>query len=157
MKKEWILACVLLFVSVAALAQTPQSQPPLSREALAAILGLPAASSCAMQPSGTRQVANRPATLTGKSLCTATANCQFTTVSCSSDISASSCTAVDANSSAGQPGYVTCDGHTTSCPACCTGTVKQIQCCRCAQDPNDCVSCCVCGGGTFFRCSQGCS
>jgi hypothetical protein len=64
MKKTWILACILLFVTVAAFAQKP-SQPPLSKEALAAILGQPAASSCATQPSGIRQAAKRPTILTG--------------------------------------------------------------------------------------------
>jgi len=153
MKKASILACVLLLASVATLAQAPPSHPPLTEEALAAILGLPAAGSCAAQPSGVREVAKRPAIPTGKSPCTATAHCQFTTVSCSGS---STCTAVDANCSAGVSGYVICDGVKTSCPACCTGTFKQIQCCRCAQDGN-CYSCCVCDGGTPLQCSRDCS
>jgi hypothetical protein len=74
-KNPWILACVLLFVSVAALAQTPRSHPPLTQEALAAILGQPVAGSCATQPSTAHQVAKRPTALTGKALCTATATC----------------------------------------------------------------------------------
>lgn len=53
MKKTWIVACALLFVSVAGFAQTP-SQAPLSPEARAAILGEPAATgSCATQPAET--------------------------------------------------------------------------------------------------------
>jgi len=153
MKKPWIFACVLLFVAAAAFAQTP-SRPPLTQEALAAILGLPAASSCATPPSGVRQVARRPAILTGKALCTATSNCQYTTVTCSSNVSTSSCSAVDANCSAGVSGSVTCDGVTTSCPACCTGTTIQVACCKCAQ-VGDCFSCCRCDGGG--RCALQCS
>jgi hypothetical protein len=50
MKKTWILACACALVSVAGFAQAP-SQPPLPKEALAAILA-PAAvpGSCATQP-----------------------------------------------------------------------------------------------------------
>ena len=52
MKKACLIACALLFVSIAAFAQTP-SQAPLSPEARAAILGEPAATgSCATQPAG---------------------------------------------------------------------------------------------------------
>src|SRR4051794_40847123 len=110
MKKASILACALLFASVAALAQAPPSQPPLTQEALAAILGLPAASSCAAQPRGVQEVAKRPAIPSGKALCTATATCEFgRTVSCSSNISSTSCTAVNASCQS-QSGYVTCDG-----------------------------------------------
>src|SRR5262245_36154366 len=138
MKKASILACSLLFASIAAFAQTPQSQPPLTQEALAAILGLPAASSCAVQASAARQVARRPAIPAGKSLCTATANCQFgRTVSCSSDVNASNCSAVDSTCPSA-PGYVTCDGVTTSCPQCCTGGGNQYWCCAC-DATNDCV------------------
>jgi len=155
MKKTSILACALLFVAVAAFAQVPPSQPSLTQEALAAILGLPAAGSCALQPSGVRQAAKRPAVLTGKSLCNATANCQYTTVSCSSNISASSCSATDA-ACPDQAGSVTCDGVTTSCPECCTGTLpRQIACCQCAQT-GDCNECCRCGGGTFSSCAKAC-
>src|SRR5436305_10030386 len=156
MKNPWILACVLLFVSVAAFAQTPQSRPPLTQEALAAILGLPAAGACATRPSGGRQVAKRPAILMGKSLCNATATCQFGgTVSCSSNTSTSSCTAVDSNCWAGEPGHVTCDGQTTSCPACCPGGFSntQFQCCKCDQTA-DCTACCLCeNGGGVGPCS----
>jgi hypothetical protein len=153
MKNPWILACVLLFVSVAAFAQTP-SQPPRSQEALAAILGLPAASSCATQPSGVRQVAKRPAVLTGKSLCTATANCEFGTVSCSSDVNAANCMAVNA-SCPSEPGHVTCDGVSTYCPACCTGTAVQRNCCQCDQT-GDCFACCRCANGSIAHCSIAC-
>src|SRR5262249_30894142 len=66
MKKASILACSLLFVAVAGFGQA-QSQPPLSREALAAILGLPAASSCAAH-----YAAKTPAHVIAKSDCTGT-------------------------------------------------------------------------------------
>jgi hypothetical protein len=155
MKKAWILACALLFVAVAAFAQTP-SQPPLTKEALAAILGQPSASSCATQPSGILQAAKRPAIPTGKSLCTATAHCQFgTTVSCSSDTSTTSCTAVDSNCGGNDPGHVTCNNVTTSCPACCTGNGTQFQCCKCNQT-SDCIACCRCDGGDLLQCSRQC-
>jgi hypothetical protein len=159
MKKVSILACVLLFVSVAAFAQTP-SYPPLTQEALAAILGQPAASSCAAQPGGVRQAAaKRPVILRGKSLCTATAECHFyngTVASCSSNTSTSSCTSVDSNCSAGEPGHVTCDGVTTYCPPCCTGGGTQYQCCKCEQT-GDCEACCRCNGGTIGHCALQCS
>jgi hypothetical protein len=54
-----------------------------------------------------------------KALCNASANCwNGTTVSCSGNNSTTSCSATDSNCSAHQRGSVTCDGVTTSCPAC---------------------------------------
>jgi len=154
MKKVSILACSLLFVAVAGFGQT-QSTPPLTQEALAAILGLPAASSCATQPSGVREVAKHPAIPTGKALCTATTTCQNgSTVSCSSNVSAANCLAVNA-SCPSEPGHVTCDNQTTSCPECCTGTLRQIACCQCGQT-GDCNECCRCDGGTFGSCARAC-
>jgi hypothetical protein len=152
MKNPWILACVLLFVTVAAFAQTP-SRPPLTREALAAILGQPAASSCATQSSGVRQVAKRPAALPEKALCNATVTCQFgTTVSCSSNVNAANCMAVNP-SCMSEPGHVTCDGQTTWCPACCTGTTPiQKACCSC-DATGDCMACCRCDGGGISFCA----
>ena len=150
MKKISILACSLLFISVAAFAKTPQSPPTIPQEALAAILGLPAASSCAAQPNGVREVAKRPAILTGKATCTAT--CQFgSTVMCSG----TTCTGTNA-SCPSQAGFVTCDSHTTPCPACCTGTNHEIQCCKCDQT-GDCTSCCRCDGGSIGQCAIQCS
>jgi hypothetical protein len=161
MKKPSILACILLFVAVAAFAQTP-SRPPLSREALAAILGQPVASSCATQPSGARQVAKRPAALPTKSLCSATANCDTGTVSCSSNVSTSSCTAVDRDCSVNEPGHVTCDGVTTVCPTMCSvGSVcgglsgTQYQCCKC-EVTGGCLPCCRCEGGILSNCLLNC-
>src|SRR5262249_11303129 len=71
MRKASILACSLLFVAVAGFGQA-RSQPPLSREALAAILGLPAASSCATQSRAVHHAAKPPANVLGKSDCTGT-------------------------------------------------------------------------------------
>jgi hypothetical protein len=156
-KKVLILVCSLLFVSVAGFGQT-QSPAPLTQEALAAILGLPAASSCgvATQPGGLREVAKRPAVPHGKSLCTATATCQFgLQVSCSSNVNAANCSATNA-ACPGQAGSVTCDGVTTNCQPCCTGTGITFQCCEC-DATGDCVACCRCGGGTLAHCSIECS
>lgn len=155
MKNASILACSLLFVAVAGFGQT-QSHVPLSKEALAAILGLPAASSCAVQPSGgVRAVAKRPAIPRGKALCNATATCQFgLQVSCSSNISAGNCSATDA-SCPGQAGSVTCDGVTTNCQPCCTGTGTTFQCCEC-DVTGDCVACCRCDGGGIIACNRAC-
>jgi len=73
--------------------------------------------------------AKRPA-IGPKSLCTATANCaNGGTVSCSSNTSTSSCSAVDGNCGACEPGHVTCDGVTTTCSPCAN--------CICG-DPNFC-------------------
>ena len=158
MKKLSIVACVLLFASAAAFAQTP-SPAPLTSEALAAILGQPAAGSCATQPSGVRLAATRrPASGLEKALCTATVNCPSGTVTCSSDVSATSCSAVNRDCSILESGHVTCNGTTTSCtPGCCTGgTVQQNACCRCAAT-GTCFDCCRCDGGGVVACSRGCS
>jgi hypothetical protein len=156
-KSPWILAAVLLFASAAAFAQTPQSHPPLSQEALAAILGQPAASSCAVQPSGARQAAKRPAAPTGKSACTATALCGSSpSQSCSGN---SSCSAIDQDCTNFETGSVTCDGVPTPCPNACSCSslpFSQRQCCFCAQN-GDCTSCCRCDGGTIGQCALQCS
>lgn len=129
MRKTWLFACALLFVSAVGFAQAP-SQPSLTKEALAAILGQPVAGSCAL-PGGAREVAKRPAHPPGeKSACNATANCQLGagTVSCSGT---SSCDPVDNNCAAGEPGHATCDGVTHWCSPCveCVGTCfSSVQC-----------------------------
>jgi hypothetical protein len=50
-----------------------------------------------------------------------------------------------------EPGHVTCDGQTISCPACCTGP-----CCKCDQT-GDCRACCRCDGGSILQCAELCS
>jgi len=160
MKKSWIVACVLLFVAIAGFAETP-STPPLTPAALAAILGQPAAS-CApqQQQSPVLLAAKRPKPKGWeKSLCTATANCETGTISCSGNNSTASCTAVDRNCSIGEQGHVTCDGVTTVCPTVCvapcsTGTVLEKACCQCNLT-GDCFNCCRCEGG--IRCAIQCN
>jgi len=159
MKKASFLGCVLLFVSIAGFGQT-QSQAPLSREALAAILGLPAPSSCAVRPSAQRQAAKHPAAVTGKSLCDATAICDTGSVSCSSNASVSNCSSADRSCDAGERGHVTCDGVTTWCPNACPPPCQGLtgidrQCCIC-DTTNDCIACCRCDGGTLGSCSRQC-
>jgi hypothetical protein len=156
MKQASILACALLFASVATFAQAPPSQPLLTQEALAAILGQPAAGSCGAQPNGVRQAARRPAILTEKALCTATASCQYGigTVSCSSNVNKANCMAVNAVCTINndEPGHVTCDGHTTSCHPCCHDSVE---CCMC-ELAGDCFNCCRCDGGSKANCALQC-
>ncbi len=114
MKKLWVAACTLLVVSAAGFAQTPK-QPLLTQEALAAILGQPAAGSCAIQADGARQAAKRPKVPHEKSQCTAT--CESGTLSCPSN--PTNCSATNAACEINNmPGYVTCDGVLYSCPAC---------------------------------------
>jgi len=131
MRKVWLFACALFFVSVVSFAQTP-SPPPLTNEALAAILGQPVAGACAARTDGPREVAKRPARLGEKSVCNATAKCQLGagSVSCSGN-GTNGCSSVDSNCAAGQPGYATCDGVTHWCPPCaeCVGTCfSSVQC-----------------------------
>jgi len=147
MRNARILACALLFVGASAQAS---SNPPLTREALASILGLtPVAGSCAAQQD--REPPRERPRVQTKALCTATANCATGTVSCSSNVNAANCTAVDRNCSVGERGHVTCDSVTTWCPTICTCN----PCCQCDQS-GDCFSCCVCGGGGRGHCALQC-
>src|SRR5262245_22603666 len=97
MRKAWVVAPFLLFAWVSGFAQTP-SQAPLPNKTLAAILGQPAAGGfCATPQNGVAFAAQRPSA-NPKALCGATATCQFySTVSCQSNVSGSSCSAVDAS------------------------------------------------------------
>lgn len=165
MKKTWIIACSLLFVAFAGFAETPtpakaSALPPLTPQALAAILGqsAPTAGGCAPQQDAVRPAAAvRRQGIGEKALCNATASCGGgITVSCSSNVSTSSCSAVDRNCSAGEPGHVTCDGVTTTCPCPCGLTTQQQACCNCDLT-GDCFQCCLCDGGRPLACSRGCS
>lgn len=101
-----ILACLVFLVPPATAATVSHGAPVLS-DFLASLTG-PAPVSAAKRPA-----------LREKSLCAAAANCaNGGTVSCSSNTSTSSCTAVDGNCSVGEPGHVTCDGVTTWCSPC---------------------------------------
>jgi hypothetical protein len=159
-KKTWFIAGALLLVSFAGFAQAP-SRAPLTREALAMILGQPAAS-CATRPAkAALPAAKRPQILPGKSLCSATANCDTGTVTCQGNNSTTSCSAADRNCDIGERGHVTCDGVTTSCATACpapcsTGTIRERQCCQCGLT-GDCFACCRCEGGSLFQCSEGCN
>ena len=157
MKKVWIVACVLLFVAIAGFAETP-STPPLTQEALAAILGQPAASCAPQQQQNEVLFAAKRPKGWEKSLCNATANCFPGTVTCGGNNSMTSCSAADRNCP-GEQGHVTCDGNTTwcptACPAQCTGTPMQVACCNCDLT-GGCVVCCKCDGGgahCIFECS----
>jgi|SRR6202035_1584770 len=153
MRNARILACALLFVFVGASAQA-SSNAPLTREALAAILGLsPVAGSCAAQQD--REPPRERPRVQTKALCTATAHCETGTVSCSSNVNAANCSAVDRDCANCEQGHVTCDGATTWCPTTCGG-YYQHRCCACAQT-GDCMSCCVCAGGSIDQCSLECN
>jgi len=146
MKKAMLFACAVLFVAAVGLAET-LSPVPLTGEALAAILGEPAGS-CAT-PTGTAvPAANRRGIAGEKALCTAVAQCASGTVSCSSNVSTTSCTAVDRNCSIAERGHVTCNGVTTNCPTACS------QCDIC-NATGDCFACCRCDG--LFGCARICS
>jgi hypothetical protein len=146
MKRAWIAAVALVFVSAAGFAQAP-GPAPLSGAALAAILGPPVAGgACAPQSEGVQLAAARPR-ITTKSACTATAQCYSGTVSCSGN---SSCSAQDRDCAIPTAGQVTCDGVTTGCPVACT------ICDQCAAT-GDCIKCCQCDYGlSIIMCSRYC-
>lgn len=74
----------------------------------------PAASPAARHPRTGPRAGSKPGL--EKSSCSAQATCyDNTTVSCEGN---SSCSAVDSQCPWGEGGHVTCDGVTTSCPAC---------------------------------------
>src|SRR5215470_2680172 len=111
MRRVLILGCAALFISIACLAQTP-SPTPLSQEALAAILGQPAATGELTSPQTQEPVlAAAKGSLPEKASCTARATCLFgvKVISCNGS---TSCTSVDGTSCSSR-GRVTCDGHTT--------------------------------------------
>ena len=151
MKKAWMIACALFFLSAAAFAQTP-SHEPLSSEALAAILGPSGGGSWA--PFRSQVLFASRGGVHHESACNATAQCQSGTVSCSGS---SSCTTSDSDCFDGWQGAVTCDGHTTYCTACNCNSFSPPGrwCCQCGMT-DDCVSCCRCGGGTLVQCALQC-
>ncbi|HEX2224822.1 MAG TPA: hypothetical protein VHN15_11510 [Thermoanaerobaculia bacterium] len=147
MKTAWIAVFALLFVSAAGFAEAPAPRVTLAQALGQA--GCPTPESAvflAAKPSKP----NRPNL--EKALCTATAQCEFGTVSCNSNVSTTSCAAFDRNCSLGQPGHVTCGGVTTWCPTACpaddctTGNYRQQACCRCGNT-GDCQDCFVCEHG----------
>jgi len=150
MRKAWIVACAVLFVSAAGFSQTP-SLAPLSGQALAMVLGQPAVTgSCPAQQSGALFAAKNPGNGIG-AMSTCTANCQYWyTRSCSG----STCTAVDDNCSgpATEPGHVTCDGNTIWCAACEDLSIF----CQGCYATGDCYDCCRCGESPALYCSHVC-
>src|SRR3954447_4596485 len=122
-----VLAALSLMASPAMAApDSPRVAPALSAADQAFLAAL--ATAPAPEPA-----AKRPA-LTGKALCTASANCaNGGTVSCSGNNSATSCSAVDGNCNVGEPGHVTCDGVTTWCSDCA---------CSCAAERANCAADC---------------
>jgi len=150
MKKAVILACTLAIVSAVCLAQAP-SVAPLSAQALAMILGQPAATGSCPLPQGNAVFAARRPAL-AKS-CSATANCwDGSQVSCSFTGAGGTCTATDSNCDAGVRGSVNCNGTVTSCPQCPCGTPN---CCQC-DATGDCFACCRCDGGGAAHCALLC-
>ena len=165
MKKTLIVTCFLLFAALAGFSETPSpsqvpAPAPLTPQVLAAILGEPAptAGDCGAQQQAVLLAANRanrqPA-VAEKALCTATASCGAYSISCSSNVSVNSCSSADRNCSAGQRGFVTCNGVTTQCDCPCGGTIQQQQCCTC-DTTGDCFACCRCGGGGPAACIRAC-
>jgi hypothetical protein len=147
MRKAFIIACIMLFVSALGFAQTP-SVAPLPSEALAAILGQTDSGDCAAAQPEVVLAAKRPSGQY-KALCFAIAFCASGSVSCYGYNSTTSCSAWDRNCSIAERGHVTCDGVTTYCPTVCSP-------CELCAARGDCISCCRCDGGTIFQCRQEC-
>jgi hypothetical protein len=156
MKKAWIAACTLLFVSAVAFAETP-GQPPLTIEVLAAILSQPAPAEGCDRPQSEAVFAAKRPSVGLKAMCTAA--CDSGSVNCTGD----TCTAANRNCTNGEVGHVTCvtNGVSTTtsctpvCPTTCSGTGIQRNCCECAQT-GDCFSCCRCDGYTGIQCAKSC-
>jgi hypothetical protein len=114
------LAALGFLLSPAMASEPPRVAPALSAADLAFLASLAA-------PPAPAPAANRPSGLQ-KALCSATATCSDgTTRTCQSNVSSSSCTAVDHNCPT-QQGYVTCDGATTLCPSCPPGCCNEAAC-----------------------------
>jgi hypothetical protein len=164
MKNATVVACTFfLLLSIAGFAQAPSKAAPLTREAIAAILGLsPAGGGCA-----TKGLATAPSQITfasqkegpgggvgANAICQA--NCESGSVSCEGNIS---CQAFDRNCTAPncERGHVTCNdtmsGTTTiECPTACPGGF----CCTCVAT-GSCYDCCRCDGGTQVQCNNCCT
>jgi hypothetical protein len=120
-------AILVLMVSPVLAAGAPQAARMLSAADLEflAALAAPAPTLAAQRP------------IVGKALCTATANCGTGgTISCSSNVSATSCSATDQNCAVHQRGSVTCNGSTTQCPNACPCSLD------CTADRAGCVDSC---------------
>jgi hypothetical protein len=154
MKRVWVVAAILSFISVTAgFAQAPApSVAPLSAEALAAILGPPADTAC---PEPQESVVLPDQRQGVYKTCSASATCNDTSgvpVSCSFGGAGGSCTFTNQNCAAGIRGSVNCQGSVTQCPVCPCGST---QCCICAST-GDCFACCRCDGGGPVFCRNQC-
>lgn len=132
MKKVWLLACCLVLVAVAGLAQAPTHAPVT----LADIYAVAPAALPSAPMDGTVLAAKHPL---GKVICAAAANCwNSTTVNCSSSTLGDTCAAVDSNCTVQQQGYVRCGTTYTYCPSClivCTeGQTRTVATGRCCDD-----------------------
>jgi hypothetical protein len=168
------VACTFFLISAVGFAQTP-TKAPLTREAIAAILGLSTATGgCAKAPAAAPSrvlfAAQKPGPDGGVgAMATCTANCESGTVQCTGS---TSCEAFDRNCSVFERGHVTCNNGgtitTTWCPTQCPSdhcyncaqTGACFDCCRCdgggaascafccdCEATGDCYTCCRCGGG----------
>lgn len=176
MKSAAVLVCTFLLLSTAAFAQMPGKTVPLTQEALAMILGKPAAGgSCAPAASRVMFAANKPEPPSGGvgAMATCTAICETGTVQCT----AATCSGADRNCAAYERGHVTCGSTTTWCPTACSSdycyncaqTGACYDCCRCdgdsaiicnnccaCQATGDCISCCRCEGNSLSYCASIC-
>ena len=148
MKAAWILACTLLFVSVAGFAQAP-SDAPLSPEVIAAILGEPGAAGSCAGPQRNVRLAAGGGGVGLMAFCSAYC-VPPNSVSCNG----SACSGADRNCGAGEQGHVTCDGTTYWCSPVCPGPAGNCE--ACAQT-GGCVDCCRCEGGTTMQCNNCCT
>jgi hypothetical protein len=124
MKNALIVACALLFVSVAGFAQT-SSKAHLTRGALAWFVGQPEVTGCAMQQSSLLLTA-KPLSISPQALWTATAHCASGSVG-------------QLRSTAAQPVVLLSPWQDSK-----TGRVCN-SCCQCSQT-GDCIQCCLCNG-----------
>ena len=156
MKRVWIAAAVLIFLAAAAgFSQAPApSIAPFSAEALAAILGQPAADACPKPQESVVLSAQRQGTF---KTCSATATCNDTSginVTCNYSGSGGSCSFQNQNCAALVRGHVTCQGTTVVCPLC-PSDCGSPKCCQC-EATGDCFACCRCDGGTVGQCIDAC-
>jgi hypothetical protein len=151
MRKTWIVAWSLLFISVAGFADGP-APGPVSDEVLSAILGEPLAGASCGTKAGEMRFAS---VVQNEKACSATVTClNGTTRTCMG--ASTNCVAVNPNcSTSTEQGHVTCDGVTSYCPPCCPGGPAAAACCRC-DITGDCFDCCRCNGGTIGQCAMIC-
>jgi hypothetical protein len=143
MKKLAIVGAVLVALGLAAspgraAAGSPQDARSAGDWAFLASLAAPEANPAP------ELAAKGPGPVTN-SLCTVTASCGGTSISCSSNTSSSSCSGADRNCTAGERGHVTCNGVTTWCPTACGADCNTLF----TQCENGCPNQCV----KSFRCS----